>query len=141
MALSGWKLMPPGLNHSPLMTMNSKNTHPIEVAIVALLLALEAGVLLIRLAVVPTIALVLAMSGWKPRAQAQQEAATPVIATAAAVPLERAPVTPWRAPVELDGFTVQQLRRMARALGLKQLARAGRRADLEAALTGAAMAW
>lgn len=121
--------------------MEPKNTDLIEVAIVALLLALEAGVLLIRLVVVPTIALVLAVTGWRPRAKDRQEASTPVAATSAAAPLERALVTPWRAPVDLAGFNVQQLRKEARALGLKQLARAGRRADLEAALAGAAMAW
>ena len=83
--------------------------HPIETAAVgAIALARIA-----RAVLVPIVALALTVAGWQPAQTAQPQPA--------AAPMAAAP-----APY----VTVAQLRTMARAAGMRTLARSGRRADL-----------
>ena len=86
-------------------------------------LTIEAAAVLIAFAV----ALLLTLAGWRPAAApAARPAPLPVVLTPAALPPALA------AP--LEGLTVRELRARARAAGLPQLARSGRRADLIEAL-------
>jgi hypothetical protein len=101
-------------------------THPIEAAAIAAV----AVVRLVRTVAVPVVALALTMAGCR------STAATPAAPAApAAVPvLVAAPVVRDWACRPLDALTVRELRLQARAVGLRALARNGRRADLLAAL-------
>jgi hypothetical protein len=91
---------------------------PVELLLIAGLAAAQALAVLIAAAV----ALLLALSGWRPA-----PAARPI-----PKPVAPAPADP-PAP-ELAGLRVAELRALARAAGLPQLARKGRRAELLAAL-------
>jgi hypothetical protein len=92
-------------------------THPIESTAIATLAAIR----LARIIVVPVVALILTMAGWQPAQTSQPQPA--------AAPMAAAPATDWA-----DGLTVKQLRDQARTVGLRSLARSGRRSDLIAAL-------
>lgn len=94
MALSGWKLMPPGPNHRPLkMTNRIEDLHPVELLILAVLLVAEALVLI----AVPLIALVLTLTGWRGSA-AQPPAAAPPAPLAAGRPAPPTSEQPWLTP-------------------------------------------
>lgn len=86
-----------------------------------------------RALLVPLVALVLTLLGWRP-APSAPPALPPEALTAAPdpLPLAPAPVAP-----ELVGLTVAELRKLARASGLKTLGRTGRRRDLLEALAPA----
>jgi hypothetical protein len=102
--------------HHPTHPVN--RTHPIDAAAIG-------SVALVRLAravLVPCVALVLTVAGYRPAA-----------ATPAAQPAP-APVAGDWAGRPLDCLTVRELRLQARAAGHRALARSGRRADLLAAL-------
>jgi hypothetical protein len=92
-------------------------THPIDGAAVATLGLAR----LARAVLVPVVALALTVAGWQPAQTAP--APLPRYVPDACVPIP--------GPASL---TVAQLRTMARAAGLRSLARSGRRADLLAAL-------
>ena len=98
-----------------------KRHHPIDSAAVG-------AVVLVRLAravVVPCVALVLTIAGWRP---------SPAAAAAPAAVVAPAPVACDWAGRPFDCLTVRELRLQARAAGHRSLARSGRRADLLAAL-------
>ena len=80
-------------------------------------LAAEGLVWAIRAVVVPALALVLTLAGYRPSK-----------APAAAPAIDRP------APGPLAALPVRELRQLARAAGLKKLARSGRRAELLLAL-------
>lgn len=91
-------------------------THPIIAAAIG-------AVALIRLAravLVPCVALILTVAGWRPAAPA---AVASAVAPATVAPLGAVATLP-----------VRELRQLARAAGHRALARNGRRADLLAAL-------
>lgn len=103
---------------SEAMTIN-----PLEGALIGLALAVAwAAATIAQVLLVPLVALLLTLAGWRPR---------PVVFS---VP---SPEPPMEAPVSLErslnGLTVVELRGMARQAGLKGLARTGRRAELLAA--------
>ncbi len=95
--------------------MNSNTSHPIELAILAAVVAVEL--------LVAVVALALVVAGWRPAAAAQP------------------PAAPWSppAPPELEALPVAHLRKLARSAGLPRcLSHRGRRDDLLIAL---AVAW
>jgi hypothetical protein len=103
-----------------------------DVVIAAALLTGWAMVAIARALLVPALALVLTVAGWRPAPSAPPALAPEAPATPAAVaPVPAAPLAP-----DLSRLTVQELRKVARASGLKQLARTGRRAELLASLRG-----
>jgi hypothetical protein len=102
-----------------------------DVVIATALLTGWAAVTIARALLVPLLALVLTVAGWRPAPALTPEAST---APAAPDPLALAPALP-AAP--LASLKVMELRRMARLRGLKTLGRTGRRADLLEALTPA----
>jgi hypothetical protein len=91
-------------------------THPIEAAAIGAV----AVVRLARAVLVPCVALMLTVAGWRPAAPA---AVASVVAPATVAPL-----------VAVASLPVRELRQLARAAGHRALARNGRRADLLAAL-------
>jgi hypothetical protein len=99
--------------------MNNNTTHPIELAILAAVVAVESiGRMLVAL-----VAVALVVAGWRPAAAAQP------------------PAAPWAppAPPELEALPVAHLRKLARSAGLPRcLTHRGRRDDLLIAL---AVAW
>ena len=102
-----------------------------------MLLLLGAAVLTAEALLILTaaaVALLLTVAGWCPALAPDRPAAAPL--TAAAMPAPAMPATPAAiAPAaQLEARTVAQLRRLARAAGLPQLGRSGRRADLLEAL-------
>jgi hypothetical protein len=118
--------------------MNRTEMHPVELALVAALVVLEAAItLLVALA-----ALLLTVAQWWPAAPAP--APTEVLAAEPIEPIPAAPAVALHHPlVELaqtvaDGFsssTVAQLRQRARTAGLpRSITRTGRRAELLEAL-------
>lgn len=100
-----------------MTTLRGRCAHPIELAAVGAV----AAVRLARAVLVPVLALVLVLAGYRPAAPA---AVASIEAPAAVAPL----VQPAAA------LTVVQLRQLARAAGHRALARSGRRVDLLAAL-------
>ena len=90
-----------------MRTLRGRCAHPIELAAVGAV----AAVRLARAVLVPVLALVLVLAGYRPAAAT----VAPLVQPAAAL-------------------TVVQLRQMARAAGHRALARSGRRVDLLAAL-------
>jgi hypothetical protein len=88
---------------------------PVDLLLLAAWLTLEAAAVLIAAA----LALLLTLAGWRP---APAPAALPVV------------LTPEPAAPDLAALRVVELRALARAAGLRQLAHRGRRADLLAAL-------
>jgi hypothetical protein len=103
--------------------------------ILAVWLTVSAAALLLRLVLVPAVALVLTIlrSG-------DERSPVRVMTTE---PLEVSPpAPPWLPPLpELDRLPVSELRRRARAAGLpRSLSRSGRRADLLPALMAEAIA-
>ena len=98
--------------------------HPVELALVALLALGWAAATIARVLLVPLLALLLTMAGWRPEPPA-----------AALEPAAPAPAPEAPEPA-LARLTVAALRRRARAAGLsRELCHRGRRADLLAALT------
>jgi hypothetical protein len=87
--------------------------HPIDSAAVLTV----AAVRLVRVVLVPVVALALTVAGWQPGSTSQPQPAS--------IPAASLPVS---------GLTVAQLRTLARQAGYKQLARSGRRAELLAVL-------
>lgn len=122
--------------------MNRNEAHPLELAALAVMATGWALWTVARLLLVPAVALLLTLAGWRPaprvaapRAAAPQPVAPPApLPQAAAVVLAcaAAPVTIAAPP--LEGLTVAQLRKLARAAGLpRALSHSGRRAQLLAA--------
>jgi hypothetical protein len=106
--------------------MNRTELHPVELLVLAGLALLWSLLTLARLVLVPLVALLLTLAGWRPSTVAPAPA-----------PAEGAPPAPTPEPVaeSLAPLTVAELRRRARDAGLpRQLSRSGRRADLLAAL-------
>jgi hypothetical protein len=111
-----------------------KNTHPVEVLLLGAWLALEAAARLLT----ALVALLLTLAGWRPPFPEQESRlpkrvmpprpAPPVTATS------RLPAVTPTSQCRLEPLTVSELRRLARAAGLRQLGRSGRRADLLQAL-------
>lgn len=106
----------------------------ILVAIAGAWIALEAAATVL----VMTLALLLVLAGWRPSQTPQSEAAVGQTLPPRAIPVV---ITPMPEPVALppaadtlSTMTVMQLRQRARAAGLAQLARSGRRAQLLEAL-------
>ena len=106
--------------------MNRTDLHPVEVLLLVAVLALEAAWLLARAALVPVVAVLLTVAGWRP---ATAPPAPPP-------PLEHPLAVVAAGLAEgLAAVPVRELRQLARAAGLpRQLSRSGRRADLLAAL-------
>lgn len=107
-------------------------------------IALEGAALCVRALLVPAVALVLTVAGYRPAPAAAVPVAAlppaPVAAAAvAALPPAALPPAPmardW-AGRSLEWLPVRELRQIARSQGHKALARSGRRADLLAVLTG-----
>lgn len=116
-------------NTSPRRTMDRTELHPADALLLLALAVLWAVAVLARAVLVPLVALLLTVAGWRPGALAPA-AAAPV---AAAEP----PLAPVAEPIAeaLVPLTVAELRRRARAAGLpRALSRSGRRADLLEAL-------
>jgi hypothetical protein len=105
------------------------------------LLALAVAVLTVEALLVLTaaaVALALTVAGWRLAALPPGPVpAAPAAAVAPPAPVVAATPAPPAPAAQLDARTVAQLRRLARAAGLPQLARSGRRADLLAALAPA----
>lgn len=113
--------------------MNRTNVHPIELALVALLVVLEAVWLLARTVLVPLAALAITAAGWRPTARHAQ-----VLATTPQPPIQPVahPLLALAAAAEPTG-TVAQLRAQARAAGLPRAwCRTARRDALVALLSG-----
>lgn len=111
-------------------TMNNNTTHPIEVAILAAVVAVEM--------LVAVVAVALVVAGWRPAAAAQPPAAA---AHQKATSGERQSTQPWAPPTppELEALPVAHLRKLARSAGLPRcLTHRGRRDDL---LMAMAVAW
>lgn len=109
--------------------------HPVELLVLAGLAVGWAAWQITRLLLVPALALLLVLAGWRPAVAAAPEAPRLEEAVAAA-PLVlacRAEPTAIAAP-PLAALRVVELRALARAAGLADLGRRGRRADLLAAL-------
>lgn len=102
-------------------------THPIEAAAIGAV----GLILLARAVLVPFVALVLTVAGYRPA-----PAAPAAVASAAVMVSDRIHVTGLSVAVATPAaaLTVVQLRQLARAAGFRALARSGRRADLLAAL-------
>ena len=109
---------------------------PVLLLILSAWLVIEA----VSTLVIATAALLLTATGWRPGpdrpAAAPPVAPPPPVAMPAPVlALPPSPEPPAPAPVApLEALPVAQLRRLARAAGLPQLGRSGRRADLLQAL-------
>lgn len=109
--------------------------HPVELLVLAGLAVGWALLTLLRTVLVPAVALLLVLAGWRPAAAAPQAprlegepaAVAPLVLACSAEPVAIA------AP-PLAELRVIELRALARAAGLAQLGRRGRRADLLAAL-------
>lgn len=109
--------------------------HPVELLMLAGLALGWAAWQIARLLLVPVLALLLMLAGWRPAAAAPQAprleeepaAVAPLVLACSAEP------TAIAAP-PLAALRVTELRALARAAGLPQLGRRGRRADLLAAL-------
>ena len=108
----------PHYHEGPMTTLRGRCAHPIELAAVGAV----AAVRLVRAVLVPVLALVLVLAGYRPAAPA----AVASMEAPAAVASMEAPAA---------ALTVVQLRQMARAAGHRALARSGRRVDLLAALS------
>jgi hypothetical protein len=108
---------------------------PVDLLLLAVIATAEA--LAVLLAAV--VALVLLLAGWRPAAPPAAAPLPPAPAPAATAPLQL-PASPDRVSVTttpgdaLAGLRVVELRALARAAGLPQLARSGRRAELLQAL-------
>ncbi len=139
--------------------MTRPDPHPVELMALAALLLAEALLTVLRLLVVPAVAALLVLAGWRPGPRAAAPQAQPVGAASAeplpaadaaepagpAEPLPQAPAVAMACapepvglePPPLERLTVAQLRRLARVAGLpRSLTRSGRRADLLLALSG-----
>lgn len=122
--------------------MTRTELHPLELAAVAAMALGWALWTVARLLLVPALALLLTLAGWRPAPRSAAPQPQPV-APAAAEPLPPAPAVLLACAPEpvaiaappLEGLTVAQLRKLARAAGLpRSLSHAGRRAQLLAAL-------
>ena len=94
-------------------------------AITAAWLVLEAAATLLLL----SLALLLTLAGWRPSQAPLSRPAAPV-----ALPVVITPALPPAAASPLEALNVRELRQRARAAGLAQLARSGRRSQLLEAL-------
>jgi hypothetical protein len=118
--------MPPeGIKQSSQPKMKDSTLE--DVVIVAALLTGWALLTIARAVLVPALALLLTVAGWRPA-----PSCPPTLPPDAPAPDPLMPVAP-----DLGGLPVAELRRLARASGLKQLARTGRRAELLVALAPA----
>lgn len=121
------------------MTCNEPDA--LELAALAVMATGWALWTLARLLLVPAVALLLTLAGWRPapRAAAPQPVAPPApLPQRPAVVLACAAAPVAIAAPPLEGLTVAQLRKLARAAGLpRALSHSGRRADLLAALAPA----
>jgi hypothetical protein len=118
--------------------MNRTELHPVEALLLVSWLALEAAATVL----VALVALLLAIAPQGPSHPAAEVLAAPADPP---IPADRClpPVVhPLHALAQdtLEGLTVSELRRRARQLGLKALARTGRRTDLLQALALQGMA-
>lgn len=113
----------------------NRDNHPVELLLIGALAVGWALGQVTRLLLVPTIAMVLVLAGWRPVPQLplleekKEEAvlAEPLVLACSAEP------TAISSP-PLAELRVIELRALARAAGLADLGRRGRRADLLAAL-------
>lgn len=101
-------------------------TEPIEALTLGAGLALWWAVATIARSLLPLLALVLTLAGWRPAPSPPLLASLP--------PAPASAPAPSPAPAPLASLPVRELRGLARAAGLPALARSGRRADLLAAL-------
>ncbi len=85
-----------------------------------------------RAVLVPALALLLTAAGWRPAPSAPRPMEAPTEPPAS----DPVPLPPALPAAPLGELTVAELRRVARAAGLKTLARTGRRAELLVALAG-----
>lgn len=118
-----------------------KDTHPIELMLVALIAACTAITWAIRTTLVPLVALVLTVAGWRPAAADPVVSAAPALEPIPAAPqvepkpvitqpLTAEPVAPSGGAL-LPGLTVAQLRKQARAAGhTRAWCRTARKAEL-----------
>lgn len=120
----------------------NRDSYPLELAAVAVLALAWAVWQIARLLLVPAVAALLVLAGWRPARPAASEA--PPAPIAASEPLPQAVVlacAPEPAAITappLEGLNVAQLRHLARAAGLpRSLSRSGRRAQLLEALAAA----
>jgi hypothetical protein len=96
------------------------------------LLAITAGWLTLEAAatlLIALVALLLTLAGWRPSQAPLSRPAAP-----AALPVVITPALPPAAASPLETLNVRELRQRARAAGLAQLARSGRRSQLLEAL-------
>lgn len=115
----------------------NNDPHPVELLVLAGLAVGWALLTLLRTVLVPAVALLLVLAGWRPAAAAPQaprleEEEEPVPAAPLVLACSAEPVAIPAPP--LERLRVTELRALARAAGLAQLGRRGRRADLLAAL-------
>lgn len=104
-----------------------KNISPVELLLVALIALAWAAATIARFALVPLVALVLTLAGWRPCSTPAPHPA-PITTAVILEPVPAAPAAP------LASLTVAELRRRARAADHRALARSGRRAELLAVL-------
>jgi hypothetical protein len=103
------------------MTTEPRPIGPADLLALVLIAVAMVAWAVLRLLLLPALALLLALAGWRPAAPAPLPTAPPTLPPAGAVALE--------------SLTVAELRRLARAAGLPALARRGRRAELLLALS------
>lgn len=114
--------------------MTRNEAHPLELAAVAAMALGWALWTVARLLLIPAAALLLLALGWRPATRAAAPQPQPVAPASAVVMACSAGPVAIAAP-RLEGLTVAQLRRLARAAGLpRSLSHSGRRAQLLAAL-------
>lgn len=130
-------------------TITSPAAGPAVHALALAAIALEGAALCVRALLVPAVALVLTVAGYRPAPAAAAPVAALPPASVAAAPVAALPpaallidASPLTA-AEIQGIarplerlTVRELRQIARGQGHKALARSGRRADLLAVLAG-----
>lgn len=127
--------------------MTRNESHPVELLVLAFLALAWALMTVARTLLVPALALLLTLAGWRPAApQPEPVAPAPSEAPPAPIAASEAPAVvltcapePVAIPAPpLERLTVAQLRRLARAAGLpRTLTRSGRRAQLLEALAAA----
>lgn len=119
-------------------THNAAPADPVLLALLAVLALGWALWTLARLLLIPAAALLLVLLGWRPAApQPQPVAPAAVEASPALIAASEAPALLPPSPPGLERLRVVELRALARAAGLPQLARSGRRAQLLEALAAA----
>jgi len=114
------------------MTNTNDTDRALLLALVAAAATVESLALLLRPLVAHGLALLLTLAGWRPTPPRP----APVVLRLAPAPpaapsIPAAPVAAPAAPMpQLEGLTVAELRRVARAAGHRALARSGRRQQL-----------